>query len=103
MRGFQAALIGEEMAATLANRPRCSILPYNRHIVPHLLRLTDDNYDAAGNQRQLFGFSIAAKRHTLYTTKCGRHLCTHRNCVTIADPKAHGLIFSAPSEEREKR
>ena len=28
-------------------------------------------------------------------------VCNHRNCVTIVDPKAHGLIFFAPSEERE--
>lgn len=59
-------------------------LPYNREVVPHLLRLTDENYDASGNQLQLFGFSVAAKRYALY-------------------PKAHGLIFFAPSEEGENK
>ena len=49
-----------------------SLSPYNREIVPHLLRLTDENYDKNGAQRQLFGFSIAAKRYALYTTKCGQ-------------------------------
>jgi len=78
-----------------------SLSPYNRKIVPHLLRLTDDNYDKNDGQRQLFGLSIAAKRYALYTTKCGRPYCSHRKCVTIVDPKAHGLIFFAPSEERE--
>jgi len=78
-----------------------SLSPYNRKIVPHLLRLTDDNYDENGAQRQLFGLSIAAKRYALYTTKCGQPYCSHRKCVTIVDPKAHGLIFFAPSEERE--
>ena len=78
-----------------------SLSPYNRGIVPHLLRLTDENYDATGNQRQLFGFSIAAKRYALYTTRCGESICLHRKCVETVDPKAHGLIFSAPSEERE--
>jgi hypothetical protein len=78
-----------------------SLSPYNREIVPQLLRLTDENYDKSGAQRQLFGFSIAAKRYALYTTKCGRPYCSHRKCVTIVDPKAHGLIFFAPSEERE--
>ena len=78
-----------------------SLSPYNRDIVPHLLRLTDENYDEYGAQRQLYGFSIAAKRYALYTTKCGRAYCSHRACVTIVDPKAHGLIFFAPSEERE--
>ena len=78
-----------------------SLSPYNRTLVPEFLRLTDDNYDKDGGQRQLFGFSIAAKRYALYTTKCGRPYCSHRKCVTIVDPKAHGLIFFAPSEERE--
>lgn len=78
-----------------------SLSPYNRSIVPHLLRLTDENYDKNGDQRQLFGLSIAAKRYALYTTKWGQPYCQHRKCVTIADPKAHGLIFFAPSEERE--
>jgi hypothetical protein len=78
-----------------------SLSPYNRKIVPHLLRLTDDNYNKHGDQRQLFGSSIAAKRYALYTTKCGQPYCGHRKCVTVVDPKAHGLIFFAPSEERE--
>jgi hypothetical protein len=78
-----------------------SLSPYDPKIVPHLLRLTDENYDENGAQREVFGFSIAAKRYALYTTKCGRPYCDHRNCVTVVDPKAHGLIFLAPSEERE--
>jgi len=78
-----------------------SLSPYNRAIVPHLLRLTDENYDKNGKQRQLFGLSIAAKRYALYTTRCRRPLCSHRKCVEIVDPKAHGLIFFPPSEERE--
>jgi hypothetical protein len=79
-----------------------SLSPYSRKIVPHLLRLTDENYDKNGAQRQLFGLSIAAKRYALYTTRCGLPYCNHRKCVTIVDPKAHGLIFFAPGEEREK-
>jgi len=83
-------------------RQRFDVLsPYNRTIVPQLLRLTDENYDKNGTQRQLFGISIAAKRYALYTTKCGAAFCDHRNCISIVDPKAHGLIFFAPSEERE--
>src|SRR5262249_8826471 len=80
-----------------------SLSPYNRDIVPHLLRLTDQNYGERGVRRQLFGLSIAAKRYVLYTTKCGRQYCSHRKCVTIADPKAHGLIFFAPNDEREHK
>jgi hypothetical protein len=78
-----------------------SLSPYNRNIVPHLLRLTDENYDKNGDQRQLFGLSIASKRYALYTTKCGQRYCSHCKCIAIVVPKAHGLIFFAPSEERE--
>jgi hypothetical protein len=78
-----------------------SLSPYNRDVVPHLLRLTDENYDKNGVRRQLFGLSIAAKRYALYTTKCGRPYCSHPKCVTIVDPKAHSLIFCAPTEEIE--
>jgi hypothetical protein len=78
-----------------------SLSPYNRKIVPHLLRLTDENFDEKGVQRQLYGLSIAAKRYALYTTKCGSVYCNHTNCIKIVDPKAHGLIFFAPSDERE--
>jgi hypothetical protein len=79
-----------------------SLSPYNRAIVPHLLRLTDENFDTKGVQRQLYGLSIAAKRYALYTTKCGRVHCNHSKCITIVDPKAHGLIFFAPSDDREE-
>ena len=77
-----------------------SLSPYDRKIVPHLLRLTDENFKS-GVQRQLFGLSIAAKRYALYSTKCGQPSCRHQRCVTVVNPKAHGLIFCAPTEERE--
>jgi len=78
-----------------------ALSPYDPKIVPHLLRLTDENFDKKGAQRQLFGLSIAAKRYALYSTKCGRASCRHSSCITVVDPKAHGLIFFAPTEERE--
>ncbi len=78
-----------------------SLTPYDRKIVPNLLRLTDDNFDKNGKVRQLFGLSIAAKRYAIYVTRCGQRCCSHRKCVTVIDPKAHGLIFYAPSEQRE--
>jgi len=78
-----------------------SLSPYDPKIVPHLLRLTDENYEKNGAKRHLFGLSIAAKGYALYTTKCGQPYCSHRQCVTIVDPKAHGLIFFAPSEEQQ--
>jgi len=79
-----------------------SLSPYNRTIVPDLLRLTKENFNKKGIQRQLYGLSIAAKRYALYTTKCGNVYCNHSNCIKIIDPKAHGLIFFAPSDDREE-
>jgi hypothetical protein len=78
-----------------------ALSPYDPQIVPHLLRLTDENFTKNDTQRQLFGLSIAAKRYALYSTKCGRSTCRHSNCITVVDPKAHGLIFCAPTEDRE--
>jgi hypothetical protein len=62
---------------------------------------TDENFDEKGKQSQLFGLSIAAKRYALYTMKCGRSYCDHKRCITVIDPKAHGLIFAAPHDERK--
>lgn len=59
-----------------------SLSPYKRTIVPQLLRLTDENYDKEGNQRQLFGLSIAAKRYVLYSTKCSQPYCDQRTWAT---------------------
>jgi hypothetical protein len=78
-----------------------ALSPYDPQIVPHLLRLTDENFDRQDTQRQLFGLSIAAKRYALYSTKCGLSACRHSNCITVVDPKAHGLVFCAPTEDRE--
>ena len=69
--------------------------------MPHHLRLTADNYDENGDVRQLFGLSIAAKRYVIYATRCGGAYCSHRKCVTVINPKAHGLIFFAPSEQQD--
>jgi len=98
--GIQVKALSWSEVETILNRFD-SLSPYNRDLVPHLLRLTDENYDENGDQQQLFGFSIAAKRYALYRTKCSESFCNHRSCVTVVDPKAHGLIFFAPSEERQ--
>jgi hypothetical protein len=52
-------------AVEMIRRRFDSLSPYNRDIVPQLLRPTDENYDENGAQRQIFGLSIAAKRHAL--------------------------------------
>jgi hypothetical protein len=54
--------------------------------------LWDANYidsDPKNGQRQLYGYSIAAKRYALYE-RIGQ------NDIKIIDPKAHGIGFLYP-------
>ena len=62
-----------------------------------LLNLVDANYqnfDPGLPRRQLLGFSIAAKRYTLYERKGDE--------VSIVDPKAHGLGYLHPPSDSRK-
>jgi hypothetical protein len=73
--------------------------PYNRKIVKgSILNLVDANYvdsDPKKPQRQLYGYSIAAKRYALYE-KIGK-----KN-IKIVDPKAHGVGFLYPPKDSPK-
>jgi hypothetical protein len=73
--------------------------PYNRKIVKgSILNLVDANYadsDPKNRQRQLYGYSIAAKRYALYE-KIGE-----KN-IKIVDPKAHGIGFLYPPKDSLK-
>jgi hypothetical protein len=73
--------------------------PYNRKIVKgSILTFVDANYtdsDPKNPQRQLHGYSIAAKRYALYE-KIGE-----KN-ITIVDPKAHGIGFLYPPKDSPK-
>jgi hypothetical protein len=64
--------------------------PYNRNIVKgSILNLVDANYvdsEPKNPQRQLYGYSIAAKRYALYET-------IGEKDIKIVDPKAHGIGF----------
>jgi hypothetical protein len=69
--------------------------PYNREIVKgSILNLTDANFDAAGNQRELNGLSISAKRYAIYQRSW--------NEINIVDAKAHGLGYLYPSTDSPK-
>lgn len=62
-----------------------------------LLNLVDANYqnfEPSLPRRQLLGFSIAAKRYTLYE-RAG-------NEISIVDPKAHGLGYLYPPADSPK-
>ncbi len=82
-------------ARTVANQFKF-LNPYNRKIVKgSILNLVDANYvdfDPKNPQRQLYGYSIAAKRYALYE-KIGE-----KN-ITIVDPKAHGIGFLYPPKD----
>jgi hypothetical protein len=73
--------------------------PYNRKIVKgSILNLVDANFrdsDSKKPQRQLYGYSIAAKRYALYEK-------TGANNIRIVDPKAHGVGFLYPPKNSPK-
>ncbi len=73
--------------------------PYDRNIVEgSILNLVDANFvdsDPKKPQRQLHGYSIAAKRYALYE-KIGT------NDIKIIDPKAHGIGFLYPPKNSPK-
>lgn len=76
-----------------------SLNPYDRKAVKgSILNLIDANYvdgDFAERQRQLYGYSIAAKRYALYEK-------TGKSNITIVDPKAHGIGFLYPPQDSPK-
>lgn len=76
-----------------------SLNPYDRKIVKgSILNLVDANYidsDPQESQRQLYGYSIAAKRYALYE-KIGK------KDIKIVDPKAHGVGFLYPPKDSSK-
>jgi len=73
--------------------------PYDREIVKgSILNPVDANYhdsDPMKPQRQLYGYSIAAKRYALYEK-------TGKKRINIVDPKAHGIGFLYPPKDSPK-
>jgi hypothetical protein len=76
-----------------------SLNPYNRKAVEgSILNLVDSNFvdsDSRKPQRQLYGYSIAAKRYVLYEK-------TGKSNIAIVDPKAHGIGFLYPPQDSPK-
>ena len=73
-----------------------SLNPYNRKLVKgSILKIHKVNWDGNKNRRQLFGYSIAAKRYALYTKL--------RNDIEIVEPKAHGLGFFYPPKDSPEK
>jgi hypothetical protein len=76
-----------------------SLNPYDQEAVKgSILNLVDANFvdsDPAKLQRQLYGYSIAAKRYALYEKK-------GKTEVSIVDPKAHAIGFLYPPQDSPK-
>ncbi|HLW55555.1 MAG TPA: hypothetical protein VKW06_22190 [Candidatus Angelobacter sp.] len=69
-----------------------SLNPYNRKLVPgSILKVHKLNWTRDGQRRQLYGYSIAAKRYALYTKT--------QNDIQIVEPKAHGLGYFYPPKD----
>jgi hypothetical protein len=73
--------------------------PYNPKIVKgSILNLVDANYadsDPKKPRRQLYGYSIAAKRYALYEKISEKD-------IKVVDPKAHGVGFLYPPKDSPK-
>lgn len=54
--------------------------PYDPNVVPHILKIENYNFDRQGDQHQLYGFAISAKRYVLFTGD-----------GTVIKPSEHGL------------
>lgn len=85
-------------ADEIANR-FSSLNPYNRKAVKgSILNVVDSNFvdaDPTKPRRQLYGYSIAAKRYALYEK-------TSKSDIAIVDPKAHGIGFLYPPKDSPK-
>jgi hypothetical protein len=60
-----------------------SLNPYDPNIVSDILKVEDCNRDRNGDQHQLFGLAVSAKRYVVYTQKV--------NKLEIIKPSEHGL------------
>jgi hypothetical protein len=66
--------------------------PYDPKLVPgSILKVHKLNSDGNKRRRQLYGYSIAAKRYALYTKTDGN--------IEIVEPKAHGLGYFYPPKD----
>jgi hypothetical protein len=63
--------------------------PYN--LEGSILKVHKLNWDKSRKRRQLYGYSIAAKRYALYTKTT--------NDIEIVEPKAHGLGYFYPPKD----
>lgn len=79
----------EEIAAALN-----SLNPYDPAVVAEILKIEDCNYDRAGNQHQLYGLAVSAKRYVVYKRQ--------KSMLRIIKPSEHGLGIVYVPDKRER-
>ena len=57
--------------------------PYDRNVIGEILKVEDCNFDHNGDQHQLYGLAVSAKRYVVYTRK--------KYNIEIIKPSEHGL------------
>ena len=93
---YRIPVLARKRVSDIANR-FANLNPYDPSLVDEILKIESVNFDEHGKPRDLFGFSISAKRYVLYERR-GRR-------VSIVEPKAHGLGYLFPpidSRESER-
>lgn len=88
------ALSWGEVQSSIVDR-FTSLNPHDPKLVPgSILKIHKLNWDCNQQRRQLFGYSIAAKRYALYTKT--------DDDIEIVEPKAHGLGYFYPPKDSPK-
>jgi hypothetical protein len=57
--------------------------PYDQTVVADILKVEDCNFDRGGDQRQLYGLAVSAKRYVVYSRR--------KDKIEIIKPSEHGL------------
>ena len=68
--------------------------PYNRNFVDQILKIEDCNYDRSGNQHQLYGLAVSAKRYVVYRRD--------QSTLQIIKPSEHGLGIVYVPDKRKR-
>ena len=68
--------------------------PYDPNVVGQILKIEDCNYDGAGNQHQLYGLAVSAKRYVVYARR--------KSNFEIIKPSEHGLGIAYVPDKRKR-
>jgi len=68
--------------------------PYDQSVVADILKVEDCNFDRNGDQHQLFGLAVSAKRYVVYKRKT--------DSIEIIKPSEHGLGIVYVPDKRKR-